>query len=216
MRFVNKLSYSCAGKLAAAMNENHQKRSVYYFSFQIIFGALVKNIVLISLALLLGALVPALVCSAVFVSIRMLAGGYHMDTYGKCLFISIAMFMVAAVTAQYTFPYWNPVSLALLITATLIYGLYILVRYAPKDTPHKPITDPVEIRKFKILSVLCLIVLIISATVLAASELKLLAMSICFGCILELFSISPLGNNFFDLVKNKITFKKGRATQTRI
>ncbi|OGO82410.1 MAG: accessory regulator AgrB [Clostridiales bacterium GWC2_40_7] len=211
MRFVNKLSYSCAGRLAAAMNENHQKRSVYYFSFQIIFGGIAKNIVLISLALLFGVLLPALISAAVFAAIRLLAGGYHMDTYGKCLFVSISMFMLAALTAQYTYQYWNYFSLGVLIAITLIYGLYSLIRYAPKDTPHKPITDTREIKKFKLLSIVCLIVLIISASILAYFNLNIFTLSICFGSILELFTVTSLGNNFFDMVRNGITHKRAKV-----
>jgi accessory gene regulator B len=211
MRFVNKLSYSCAQKLAAAMNENHQKRSVYYFSFQIIFGGVIKNIVLLSLAILLGVLLPALVSAAVFAAIRMLAGGYHMDTYGKCLLVSIFMFMLAALTAQYTYQYWNYTSLAVLIAITLVYGLYTMIRYAPKDTPHKPITDSREIKKFKVLSILCLVVLIISASILAYFNLNIFALAICFGSILELFTVTPLGNNFFDMIRNGIAHKREKA-----
>ena len=213
MRFVNKLSYACAGRLAAAMNESHQKRAVYYFSFQVIFGALCKNIVLISLALIFGVLLPALVCAAVFASIRMLAGGYHMDTYGKCLLVSISMFMLAALAAQYTYQYWSPPALAVIIAITIMYGLYVLIRYAPKDTPHKPITEPEEIRKFKALSIVCFSLLIISASLLAIFRINILTLSICFGSILELFSVSPLGNNFFDRIKNGIG--KGRQAEVK-
>ena len=210
MRFVNKLSYSCANGLASAMNENHQKRSVYYFSFQIIFGGIAKNIILISLALLFGVLVPALISAAVFAALRLLAGGYHMDTYGKCLIVSMSMFMLSALTAQYTSQYWSYFTLAILIAASFIFGLYTLIRYAPKDTPNKPITDPKEIRKLKTLSIICFFILIISATCLVYFKLNILALSVCFGCILELFTITPTGNKFFDLVKGGINVKKSR------
>ena len=212
MRFVNKISYSCAGRLAAAMNENHQKRSVYYFSFQIIFGTIVKNIILLALAWLLGVLLPAIVVAVVFASIRILAGGYHMDTYGKCLFISMAMFMLAALTAQYTYQYWNTLSLAVLIAITLVYGLYTLIRYAPKDTPHKPITDPREIKKLKTLSIAWLAMLVIASSLLTFFGLNRFVLSVCFGSILELFAVTPLGNNFFDWVKGGITVKKRKKS----
>lgn len=212
MRFVNKISYSCAGRLAAAMNENHQKRSVYYFSLQIIFGTIVKNIILLALAWLLGVLLPAIVVAAAFASIRILAGGYHMDTYGKCLFVSMAMFMLAALTAQYTYQYWNTLSLAVLIAITLVYGLYTLIRYAPKDTPHKPITDPREIKRLKTLSIAWLVVLVIVSSLLAFFEINRFVLSVCFGSILELFAVTPLGNNFFDWVKGGITVKKRKRS----
>lgn len=124
-----------------------------------------------------------------------------MDTYGKCLFVSIAMFILAALTAQYTYPYWNSPAPATLIAATFITGLYVLIRYAPKDTPHKPITDPGEIKKFKALSIVYLFLLLAASSVLAAYKLNMYTLSLCFGMLLELFMVTPMGHKFFDRIK---------------
>lgn len=208
MRFVSKWSYACACRLTRAMNENHQKRSVYYFGFQIVIGAIVKGIILISVAFLLGILLPTLLITAAFASLRKIAGGYHMDTYGKCLFVSLVLFVAAALIAQHTYDYWGLMYLTALITVTFFAGLYVLIRYAPKDTPNKPITDPKEIRKFKRLSIVYLFILTIVTIVLAVYGHRLLVLSLCFGVLLELFLISPTGHKFFDIIKYKLDTKK--------
>jgi accessory gene regulator B len=158
MRFIQKWSYGCAKKLALILNENHQKKSVYYYGFQIVIGAIVKGIMLVGISLVLGVLLPTLIITVTFASLRMLAGGYHMDTYGKCIFVSLGLFIVSSLVANYTYANWQGVHIILLILVTFILGLYVLIRYAPKDTPNKPITSPDEIRKFKRLSIMYLFV----------------------------------------------------------
>ncbi len=207
MRFVSKWSYACACWLTRAMNENHQKRSIYYYGFFIIFGAIVKGAILVSAAFALGVLLPTLLITAAFASLRTIAGGYHMDTFGKCLFVSIGIFLVAALIVQHTYGLWSMASLAVLTAVTFIAGLYVLIRYAPKDTPNKPITDPKEIRKFKRLSIAYLFILTIGVAVLTVSGHKLFALSLCFGVLLELFAISPTGHKFFDIIKYKLDKK---------
>ncbi len=201
MRFVNWYSYLFAKRLSILLNDGHQKRSVYYFSFQIILGGLVKNIILFSLAILVGAFIPTLIIATIFGTLRMIAGGYHMDTYGRCLFVSLMLFLVSASAAQYTNPYWNISAMLVLIIFTFIFGLYALIRYAPKDTPHKPITEPAEIRKFKILSLTYLFLLSAAGLVLVYYKLNMYALSLCFGAFLELYTLTPMGHKFFDFIK---------------
>ena len=207
MRFIQKWSYAFAFNLAIKLNDNHQKRSVYYYGFFLVIGALVKGIILISVALLFGALIPSLLIVFIFGSLRMFAGGYHMDTYGKCLFVSLGLFVAAALIVQYTFQYWNLISIAILITLTFIIGLYVLIRYAPKDTPNKPITDPKDVKKYKKLSLIYLFIYLAISVILAAFRLKMYVMAMSFGVLLELFAVTPTGHRFFNTLKNKLNKK---------
>jgi accessory gene regulator B len=100
--------------------------------------------------------------------------------------------------------------LAALIIVTFVTGLYIIVRYAPKDTPNKPVTDPIKIRKYKKLSLAYLFIWFIAVIVLAIFKLNLYILSLCFGILLELFTISPTGHRFFDIVKGNMSGKRKR------
>lgn len=201
MKFVLKWSYSCAKYLADVLNENHNKRSVYYYGFYIVFSTLVKGIILISLSLLLGIMLPALLTVIVFGSLRMLAGGYHFDSYGKCLLVSLALIITAALISQYTYIYWSIASMVLFLIPAFAFSLYLLIKYAPKDTPTKPITDPAAIRKFKRLSIAYLGILLIICCGLVFFNLKMHVVSICFGILLEVFTITPAGHRFFNIIK---------------
>lgn len=210
MRFVSKWSYACAKHLANVLNENHQKRAVYYLGFFIVIGEVVKAVIMLAVASLFGVLIPTLLIVFVFGSLRMIAGGYHMDTYGKCLFVSSGFFIISALVAQYTYTYWNIGSIFFIITVTFIIGLYVLIRYAPKDTPNKPITKPQEKLKFKRLSIVYLFVWLGISIITAILNMKMYILAMCFGVLLELLAISPTGHKFFDMVKNILEKKKVR------
>ena len=203
MRFIQKWSYSCANYLMHQLDENHEKRGVYYYGFQVIIGALVKGVLLVAITLLLRTLVPTVIAVFTFSALRMLAGGYHMDTYGKCIATSLGLFVVAGLIDKYTYQYWGIIFVIAFVAVSFIIGMMIILKYAPKDTPNKPITKPEEIRKFKNLSITYMFAWLILASVLVYSKLDLYVLAICFGMLLEIFTVSPLGHNFFDRISGK-------------
>jgi accessory gene regulator B len=204
MRFVGRWSYSCAKHLAIALNENHQKRAIYYYGFFVVIGAFVKAFFMMTVAAILGAVIPTALIIFVFGSLRMLAGGYHMDTYGKCLLVSMTMFVAAGLVSQYTFIYWEATYLAVLVAVVFAAGLYVLVRYAPKDTLNKPITKLEDVKKFKLLSIVYLVLWLIATSILTVYGQKMYVLAFSFGMLLELFAITPLGHRFFDFFKYRL------------
>ena len=211
MRFVNKLSYSCANHFMNVLEEDHKKRAIYYFAFQVFIGALVKAIVLVSLGIALNILLQLGLIVIIFCSLRLIAGGYHMDTYGKCLFVSMMLYVSAGIIAKYTYNYWSIQALALLIVFTLSYALFCTIKYAPKDTPNKPITDPEEIKKFKLLSLIYISIWTIFVILLLVYSNVMFVLCISFGVLLEMFTLTPLGHKFFDWVKGSLTIDKKRV-----
>jgi len=213
MRFVRKWSYACAAHVASVRNDNHEKRAVYYYGFFIIIGALVKGIIMLSIALLLGVLVPTIVVILTFGSLRMFAGGHHMDSYEKCLFVSAIFYLLTALIAKYTYIYWNSTSIIALISLTFIFGLYSIIRYAPKDNPNKRITEPDKIKMYKRLSAIYLLVWLIITSILANLNLYLFVICMCLAVIQELFSVTPAGYSLFEKIKIALDAKKPKTKQ---
>ncbi len=216
MRFIHVWSYACADFLMNQLKESHEKRRVYYYGFQIIIGAVVKGFLLIISSLLLGTLLPTVFLVLIFGSLRMLAGGYHMDTYGKCIFTSLGMFVFLGAVARYTYIYWNPAYLIILVSVSFLFGLYGSIMWAPADTPNKPITKPEEIKKFKTLSVVYSMVWYIATGAAIYFRVKsklpvyldMYIISGSFGVLLEIFTITPAGYKFFDIISGKLSKPK--------
>lgn len=204
LRFIEALSYSGADYLMKQKGENHEKRRVYFYGFQIIIGAIVKFLILFVLALVTGTILPSFLMTIVFASLRMIAGGYHMDTFGKCLGVSISMFIMFSIIARYTYQYWNTYQILIFTIITIVFSLFSLYKWAPSDNPNRPITESSEIIKFKKLSIIYLGVWTIISLLLIYFELYMIFLSIAFGLLLEIFSITPVGRAFFSIVKNSL------------
>lgn len=202
MRFIHALSYRGADFLMKQMNENHEKRRVYYFGLQIVIGALVKGLLLLSLALVTGTVLPSITIVVVFASLRTIAGGYHMNTYGKCIAVSLGMFIACAIISRYTYQVWNTPLTLVFILSTFISCLMCLIKWAPADNPNRPITKVEEITKFKRLSILYITVWLFAALIAVYFNLYMFVLAGCFGVILEVFSITPVGYRFFDRIEH--------------
>lgn len=202
MRFIEVLSYSGADFLMKQKGENHEKRRIYYYGLQIVIGAIVKFLVLFILALITGTILPAFLMSIVFATLRMLAGGYHMDTYGRCLAISISMFIGFSIIAKYIYSIFDIYQIIIFAVITIAFSGFCLYKWAPSDNPNRPITEPSEINKFKRLSIIYLFIWTLAASVLILFKLYMLFLAIAFAILLEVFSITPFGHKFFDGIKN--------------
>lgn len=207
MRFINKWSYSCAKGLSQMLNEDHQKKAIYYYGFQIAIGSIFKIVTLVVVSLILGVLIPALIISVSFALLRKMAGGYHMKTYGKCLFVTISLFVGSALVARYTNQYWSVESLLIFLTLTFITAICALIKYAPKDTLNRLITDPKEKRKFKTLSIIYMFVWLIVVLVSTMHGMNMYTLSLCFSVLLEIFGITPIGHNLFEKIEYGLTPK---------
>jgi len=216
LRFIHTLSYICANYLMMQLKESHEKRRVYYYGFQVIIGALVKGALLLTLALVLRIFVPTIVVVLVFASIRTIAGGYHMDTYGKCIAVSLGMFLVAGLIVQYTWTMWSSTCLVFLYIITFIIGFYTIYKYAPRDTPNKPITKPEEIRKFRLLSFIYIFVWLAGVGVLLYTGQNKFVIAAGFGLLLEAFAISPAGHKFFDSIKGGLNTFQIKRNKSRV
>jgi len=139
--------------------------------------------------------------SIAFATLRMLAGGYHMNTYGRCLAVSISMFIGFSLIARYTYGFWSFYQIILFTIIVVALSAICLYKWAPSDNPNRPITELSEIKKFKKLSFLYLIIWTATACILIGLNLYMILLSISFGLLLEVFSITPFGHRFFDGLK---------------
>lgn len=201
MRFINKLAYKGAQGLSKQLNHSHTQRGIYYYGLQVVIGAVVKGILLVSISALLGVLKPALIIMVSFALLRVFAGGYHMGTYGKCIAVSLGLFVLAALAVEYM--KLSQLGLIIFLTSTWAILVVCLIRYAPADNPNRPITSQDEIRKFKILSLIYIAVSGMAQMWAFWNGYGWVSMAMCFGAILEVFSVIPPGKRFFGWLECK-------------
>jgi len=173
---------------------------VFTYGFMVIWGAILKGFIMVSLASIFGVILPAMIITLTFSSLRIIAGGYHFGEYTKCITFSTIQFIGSALIVKHTLQYWSHLDIQGLFLFCWAMGLYINFRYIPKDTPNKLITEPLERAKFKKWSLLYLISWVTMMTILLFFNLKIIVIASCFGLLLELFSISKVGYGIYSLV----------------
>lgn len=207
MSFVEYISNLSAKWLASKVPNNYpsveDQIEVYQYGWMVIWGALVKIVLLLTISFLLGVLTSAIILTITFSSFRILGGGgFHFDSYNKCITASLIQFIGATLIVKYTYQYWSQLNIITLFTLTTLMGLYIIYRYVPRDTPNKPITELEEIGKFKRWSLLYLVIWSIIMIIFLLLNFNLIVISSCFGLLLELFSISKLGYTTFEKINS--------------
>ena len=127
MRFIRIWSYSFANFLSISLNESHQKKSVYYYGFQVLIGGIIKFLMLAAVSLILGAFFSTMILMVSFSLLRLVTGGYHMHTFGKCAIISITMFAAGGVLSRYTYQYISLIPVTILLLLAFISELYCII-----------------------------------------------------------------------------------------
>ncbi|SNT22832.1 accessory gene regulator B [Anaerovirgula multivorans] len=116
----------------------------YVFGTEVFFITVIKYLVLFILAFILGLFKEAIVFILAFSSLRIQAGGVHSESFWKCLMITniltfASIFLVKSIPMKY---------IIILLPILLIFSTILVFKYAPVDTPNKPL-DQHEIKKYK-------------------------------------------------------------------
>ncbi|PYG84263.1 accessory gene regulator B [Ruminiclostridium sufflavum DSM 19573] len=186
MKLIQKLSFSSAGFLTNKLQQDHRKRTEYYFGFQGIYQSIIKVSVLGLTALLLGIVKPMLFVILAFTSLRFFAGGTHMGTYMKCFLITILTFVPASLAAKY----FSEMAGILFIIASFTISAAPVALYAPKNSPLNQISAK-KARMLKLFSIAILTFWFVISVCLYLFQQTEPAISVCIGILLEVSSIIP-------------------------
>jgi len=208
MDIIQIVSNKCAISLATKVTNDkfpsiEDQVEVYQYGFQVILGGIVKAILLISIASILGILSTVLILALTFSSLRIIAGGIHLKTFLMCVIVSLLFFVGGALIVQYTYQYWTYINIYCLLIFSTLMALYIIIRYVPRDTPNKPITEQIQINKFKRWSLFYMLGWTVLMITFLLLNIKIIVIASCFGLLLELFSISRLGYSTYELLNLK-------------
>jgi len=82
LRYIKLISYISARSLQQKLNDTNPKNKyLYYYGFQIFYGAINKGFLLLLVGLLFGILYQIMITTLAFMSLRVFIGGLHFDSY---------------------------------------------------------------------------------------------------------------------------------------
>ncbi len=109
---------------------------IYLYGLQSIISTLIDITVILIIATFLGQVSTAIVFLIFFCSLRLNAGGYHASSYLKCFILISSMTFIAIGLVHYL----DFTTSIYFIASVLIFSLVLMLKYAPVDTPNKPLS----------------------------------------------------------------------------
>jgi len=176
------------GKKAETIEE---KTEIIAYGINYLLGTVLKLLLIFAISILLGISRPTIIMVAVFMSFRSVAGGQHMDTYIKCLVMSVLLFLLFGLAAQYI--EWDIVSRNIIFILTVAFSLYTAIRFVPRTHPNHNI----RMKKQKKLKKISFVYIAVYAVVMLFIKSNLYVVAASFGLFLVCFSIVPLGYKLF-------------------
>ena len=154
-------------------------------------------VLLIAKCLCLGISLPVFFVMTFFTILRVSAGGTHLSSFNKCFGAMIFCFLSLGwvVTQMY-------ISYLHLIIGYII-SLYLAYKYAPQEREDKSDKDCDNGNVKKYRSVLFIVLCSVLSIMLFKSH-QIISVSIFFGILLEIFTITPIGTRFFKWIDGEI------------
>lgn len=198
---MEKLARKLANKIAVSLEYDKEKEAVVAYGLIAMIQVAVTVLLVLLLAILIGAPIEAMIiCFSVSI-LRKYSGGVHAESAELCTFISILYCTGAAyLSKKLLLGIYSPIPMLAAVIA--IYGLsYLIVyKYAPVDSPNKPIhTDKKRKRmrrgSFIILSVYLSLSIVFFVLGYEFKMLNSFGISLLFGVSWQVFTLTPLGSN---------------------
>lgn len=169
---------------------------VFSYSIEVILGESIKMVLMCLIAYFLGVLDITVAVLIGFCSLRTCAGGFHMKTFSKCLFVTMAFVfvgnMITLLMSKYIY------SIVLLI----VLGLILIYLYAPVGSEEKPIETEERKIELKRKSMTIFSILTVISLVFICFGLNRLAFGVMSGIFVEGITITPIGILMFKKLEN--------------
>ncbi|MDW8802209.1 accessory gene regulator B family protein [Clostridium sp. A1-XYC3] len=222
MFLIEKLSNNLAFKVASTLNLDKDKKEI------IAYGAFnfIQTIWCIIMVIILGMIfkVPleALVVSFSISILRKYSGGAHSTSPNRCALIGALVSVGLALFVEYTYKLVNLSWLITIIVVVFLFAYYNIYKYAPVDSPAKPIVkekSKQRMKKGSIFTVNVLVILVATLLVghfiIGNNQYLVIAMCICLGVLWQVLTLTPKGylvlsniDTFFEKIINILGGKK--------
>jgi len=185
------------GNYIALHSGNSEQGEVIAYGIELVIGALIKIIALLSIAAWLHIVGETLIIALFSAGLRTFSGGVHCRSYGRCLLSSIVIFPSLGLITKALLPYLTVHSLfpVLAVSAFLLLGICIL--WVPCGNDSRPLSLSNDQRKFKLISLIIISGhFVVSITLLAVhptTKVLTFIRASNMGLLWQGFTVTPLG-----------------------
>lgn len=168
-------------------------KEIYVYGYEILISSLIGIVSVLLLGFLFNLFLESIIFLVVFILIRQSCGGYHANSYIKCissfLFIFVLIIFSLNVFLQY-YSYYIWLVLAIICMSVMMY-------LSPMENTNKPLTKETKNRNRKISIAFSLIVVILAAILCELDTKKSLLMMLTLTsiCLLMMYEYLKGGAN---------------------
>lgn len=209
---LSSVSRKAAYYLGKNLCSSPDKIEIYAYGLEILLGAAIKLLVIVVGALCWGTFNTTMVLLVTYAALRWFGGGAHMSSYFKCFLSGTIIIVGLGKVSQFNL---RSPTLTELTIFTIVFAVYVCLRWAPGDSEKKPIRDKqIRLRqKRKMIVIIVIYGLVILYSRQCGQLTYVLAMIL--GCISSVFLITPWGYRLFAVV-DKLTQNGGDHDESKI
>ena len=213
---MERLAKKLASNITASLGYDEEKEAVIAYGLIAIIQIVLTTVLVFLFGILAGVPAQALiVCFSVSI-LRKYSGGAHAGTIELCTGFSVFYCIVTAVISKwFLVGVYNPILMS--ISIAVIFGLSFLAiyKFAPVDSPNKPIRTEQKkksMRKGSFLVLFIYFVIVLIGFILSDRFVifKSLQISLLFGLSWQIFTLTYLGAQFIRKMNQIFILKKER------
>jgi accessory gene regulator B len=190
--FIKKLSKNIA-------LESGRDQEVIAFGLRIFFSSVLGYVLLIVVSLLLGIFKYTIAAALTTSIFRIFSGGAHASSQLRCCLSGILIFIPVGFLAKVLSLKFSGSYLIYIIIFIVIYGLIIIYKYVPADTPGKPISSQIQKKYLRAVSFLLLVFWTIAAVYFIKYQIhKEILISSILGLFWQLITLTSSGYKFVE------------------
>lgn len=130
---LNKMATKISSKMLQLGIFSDEMYDIYVYGFELVLSFLFSVAVMLFVGIVTNRIINTILFLLVFITLRSFTGGYHANTYGVCFMVTISVFLVTLLLAEYiNISWWYYLFL-------LSVGLPIIYIFAPIEHHNKPL-----------------------------------------------------------------------------
>ena len=208
---VKRVSAKLAKGLGAELQSNEDEISIFDYALEVILYSIIKLIVIIGSAYLLGLLEITMAYLVSFITLRRFGGGVHLSTYGRCLSIGLLSTIFCAKLADSISV--GPEILLLMAIILLLVGCICIWCWVPAGTHKNRVAQVNQRMKRKMKTFMVLLFVLILIGVCCYYQYYNYALSMVLGGFISFYLITPMGYKTIYAIDNIINDKKERRKE---
>ncbi|WP_416387361.1 accessory gene regulator ArgB-like protein [Caminicella sporogenes] len=187
--------------------------AILRYSLRLLISSILAYAFALLPALFFGTFKHVLITMLTFSTLRVFSGGAHCSCMLNCIASGAVFANILGLITKNIILNINKSIILTIITFTFLYSLWSIGKFAPADTPGKPITTKAKKQKLKKMSliVLCIWCFLCLICFILFDKYIIFILASTFGILWQSFTLTNTGYKFYNIFDKilHIFFKEG-------